>query len=303
MLSSLKRDSCCRQVRGRGFRLLVQAVLENQSALRHMRRTEVSQPRPPTPLVSVIMVHHNQPGLLAEALAGFSCEKPNTEFLVVNTSPQAALRNLPRRCAVIEADVDGYGAAANLALQTARGEFLAVCNADIAASDFVIDRCVDFLREQDDVGIVAPRLLNADGSSQHSARRFYTWPDALWARFPLRGVLKTPSFFARHLMKGQPLDGPRDIDWTIGAMFVVRRAALASPERIFDPRYRMYMEDVDLCLDMWRRGWRVVQLPRLAVVHAHGRASRRLLSRACFHHAGSFFKFVIKHGGLPRRTA
>lgn len=254
------------------------------------------------PLVSVIVVHHRQPRALARMVASLSRQAVATEVLVVNASPEVSLRGLPRGCRVITVENIGYAGAVNAALAHARGETVAICNADVVLPAGGLSLAVEHLQENDDVGVVAPRLVNEDGSSQHSARRFYTWPAVLWARFPLRGRLGPPGFFKRYLMMGDPRDSARDVDWAIGAMLVVRRSALEDPASVFDPRYRFYMEDVDFCLDMWKRGWRVVQLSQLVVEHSHTRASSKVFSRAGFHHLVSFLKFLAKHRGLPQRA-
>lgn len=225
------------------------------------------------------------------------------EVLVTNTSPDVELPLVTEGCRVFKMKNRGYAAGVNRALAVARGEVLVICNADIVIPPGVIEGAVEFLGRNEDVGVVAPRLVNADGSSQNSARRFYSWRAALWARCPLRKLLGPVASFRRYLMMDEAAEGPRDVDWAIGAMFVVRRAALSNPDEVFDPRYCLYMEDVDLCLDMWRNGWRVVQLPGLDVTHTHRRASGRVFSRAGLHHFASFLKFVLKHGGLPQRVA
>jgi GT2 family glycosyltransferase len=253
-----------------------------------------------SPLVSVIVVHYNQPGALGEMITSVLKQGANIEIIVVNASRDVALPAVARDCRVLNIDNVGFAAGANRGLEVARGEFLAICNSDILLPAGTVEGAVDYLVRNPDVGVVAPRLANEDGSEQHGARRFYDWRSALWARCPLRGIMKPPKFFRRQLMLGERTDGPADVDWAFGAMLFVRRAALVEPMRVFDPRYYLYMEDVDLCLEMWQRGWRVVLLPHLEVTHLHNRASRRLLSRAFFHHAASFLKFVLKHGGLPQ---
>jgi N-acetylglucosaminyl-diphospho-decaprenol L-rhamnosyltransferase len=276
------------------------ALLERDTEARRSPHEMRSRAAGAAPLVSVIVVHYNQPGALANMIDSVLGQGGNIEIIVVNTSREVTLPAVAQGCRVLNVDNVGFAAGANRGLEAARGEFLAICNADIVLPGATIERAVDFMVRNPAVGVVAPRLVNEDGSEQHGARRFYDWRSALWARCPLRGIMKPPKFFRRQLMLGERKDSPTDVDWAFGAMLFVRRAALAGPMTVFDPRYYLYMEDVDLCLEMWQRGWRVVLLPHLEVTHLHNRASRKLLSSAFFHHAASFLKFVLKHGGLPQ---
>src|SRR5207249_2325474 len=62
-----------------------------------------------------------------------------------------------------------------------------------------------------------------------------------------------------------------EVDWAIGAVHCIRRAALHG-----EPPYRedwfMYVEDLDLCWRLARAGWTTVLDPGAIVVHA-GNAS------------------------------
>jgi hypothetical protein len=258
-----------------------------------------------TARLSLIMVHFHQSQLLAPALASIDDGALPLEVILVNVGGDVAgaiSDDLPFPVRVISRPNRGYAAACNEGLALACGEYVAVSNVDLEFSPNVFSRAVEHLDEHLDVGVLAPALFYPDGRYQHSARRFYNWSAALWSRCPLRGRLAPPRCFREHLMLDERPAGPREIDWAVGAMLVARREALAQRGRIFDERYRLYMEDVDLCLDMWRRGWKVVQVPDIRVVHNYSRRSRKILSSAGLTHVASFIRFVAKHRGLPSRN-
>jgi hypothetical protein len=209
---------------------------------------------------------------------------------------------LPYPCRVVTANNHGYADAVNRGLRLARGEFVTACNVDLEFQRGVLSGCVDYVRRHPEVGVVGPDLVFPDGARQYSARRFYTWKVSAWARLPWRRRAELPGFYRDHLMMDCDADSPREVDWLTGAMLIVRRSAMRSSIEVFDPRYWLYFEDVDLCMDMWKRGWKVVHLPQFRVIHRYSRASRKVASAAGLHHAASFAKFVLKHGGLPQRN-
>ena len=255
--------------------------------------------------LSLIMVHHHQSGLLARALTSIEDEGLPLEVIIVNVGGDISgcvPDDLPFPVRVISRRNRGYAAACNEGLALAHGEYVAVSNVDLEYGPRVFSRAVGYLDEHLDVGILAPALFYPDGRYQHSARRFYTWSAAFWSRCPLRARLAPPRCFREHLMLDDRPDGPREVDWAVGALLVVRREALSTPGRVFDNRYRLYMEDVDLCLEMWRSGWKVMQVPDLEVVHGYARRSRKILSRAGLSHVASFIRFALKHRGLPSRS-
>jgi len=258
----------------------------------------------PAPILSLIIVHYHRPDSLRRMLLSIRNEDVPLEVIVVNSSPDVELP-LPRssfKTRVVPYANRGYARGCNAGLALAAGEFIAACNDDLLFPPGVLSTAVKYLERNPSVGVLAPALTSSAGRPQNSARRFYTWPVVMWARCPLRRDGSLPSFYRRHLLLDQPSPSARDVDWAIGAALFVRRSALADPSRVFDPRYFLYFEDVDLCADMWRRGWKVVQLPSLHIEHHYSRASRRLPSPAAAHHCISLLKFLLKHRGLPRRT-
>jgi hypothetical protein len=69
---------------------------------------------------------------------------------------------------------------------------------------------------------------------------------------------------------GQPID----VDWLMGAVVLVRRSSVLESGRL-DERYFLYFEDVEWCLQFWRKGWRVVYLPTVSCTHRWSRASHK----------------------------
>jgi GT2 family glycosyltransferase len=61
-------------------------------------------------------------------------------------------------------------------------------------------------------------------------------------------------------------DEEQDVDWLSGACLCIR-GSVAKTEGLFDERYFMYSEEVDLCRRYKVKGWRVVYLPDAEVVH------------------------------------
>lgn len=264
----------------------------------------------PSRALSILTVNHRSAARLLKAQRSLAASPPACDFewIVVDHSAEglAPIPELAGRMRVLEQPNLGFGRGVNAAARVAAAPVLFLANPDLEFRGSLLDQGIARLAAEPDIGVLGPRLVDPDGRVQRTARRFYTWPDALFARLPGRDLLPAPGFWRRHLMLDEPLDQPADVDWLLGAALFVRRAALrdpAGPGPVFDPRYFLYFEDVDLCMDLWGRGWRVRFDPTLAATHEHQRASRSLWAPAVRHHAASFGKFVGKWGGLKRRPA
>ncbi|HET6569564.1 MAG TPA: glycosyltransferase family 2 protein, partial [Rhodothermales bacterium] len=64
-------------------------------------------------------------------------------------------------------------------------------------------------------------------------------------------------------------DNARDIFWASGAAMLVRRSAL-DEVGLFDERFVMHMEEIDLCWRLQRHGYRIRVAPASSVHHVGG---------------------------------
>jgi GT2 family glycosyltransferase len=64
----------------------------------------------------------------------------------------------------------------------------------------------------------------------------------------------------------------------------------------FDPRFRLYGEDIDLCYRAAKAGWERWYVPAAVVRHAYDRETdRRFLTRRTLWHWRGILRFVRKH--------
>ena len=195
----------------------------------------------------------------------------------------------------------GYGAAANRAARLMPGRDILVCNPDIEVGDGAVDALRASLRDDPGLGVVGPRLLNADGSVYPSARTFPDLVDA-FGHGLLGLVVPNNPFTRRYRMLDRDYDRPADVDWVSGAFVLIRRRTW---EEIggFDPRYFMYLEDVDLCWRAGRAGWRVGYVPEAEVVHFQGVSAARHPYRMQVAHHRSMWRFATQTSVGAKRWA
>jgi N-acetylglucosaminyl-diphospho-decaprenol L-rhamnosyltransferase len=160
----------------------------------------------------------------------------------------------------------GYAAAMNQALAGSDAPALLALNPDTAPPPGSLRRLVDELGRHPEAGLVAPRLLNPDGTVQHSVYRF---PSVAVAAAV--GLLPAPLHRGpvgrRFWLEGHaPHDTSGPVDWAIGAVHCIRAAALAGKPP-YRERWFMYVEDLDLCWRLGRAGWQVRLVADVAVPH------------------------------------
>jgi GT2 family glycosyltransferase len=125
---------------------------------------------------------------------------------------------------------------------------------------------VAVLRSDPTVGLSVPRLLNEDGTLQHSVHRFPSVAHAVVMGFvPHR--LRSGRIGRQHWLEGyNDHTSAADVDWVVGAVHCIRRAALGRSNPYSD-RWFMYAEDLEICWHVEQRGWRVRFEPSAVVTH------------------------------------
>lgn len=185
-------------------------------------------------------------------------------------SAEAAREHAPW-ATVLEADENlGFGRAVNLVAGRSDGDWLLVCNADIAVEPGAIDALLA-AGASARTGCVAPRLILPDGTTQHSVLPFPTVPFTLAFSLGLQHL--NHALADRLCLEGfwDP-ERAREVPWAIGACLLIRRRAFDEVGG-FDERQWMYAEDLDLAWRLHKQGWSIRYQPSARVRHESGAAT------------------------------
>jgi len=188
----------------------------------------------------------------------------------------------------------GYGRCCNLGALAARGDYLLILNPDTELMPGAACAMVAALRAQSDYGLVGARLIDPDGTFQHSSIH------------PLPGVLNTVldcGFMRKFIWRVSGRSrkrSPFPVHAVSGACMLVRTSLFKSLGG-FNPRFFMYGEDVDLCQRVRMAGYRVCHVPLAEVVHHGGVSSAQRsngFSQVMIREAVDVF-MRIHHGRFP----
>jgi len=254
--------------------------------------------------LSVIIVNYRSGLILPNCLDNLFKSDPLLEFdvLVINNDLAADLtqvekRSWPRVSFMQSPSNLGFAAAVNSGIRRSREEFILLINPDITVLPGSIQALLDTMYSHPGAGIVMPLLRNPDGGLQYSCRGFYSFSTLLLRRSPLRWFYSNHPLVRKHLMLDWKHDSLAEVDWGLGAAMLLRRSAIEGCG-LFDERFFLYFEDVDMCLRMWRHGWKVLYNPASTMLHIHRRDSAgHWLHPAKWQHFLSLLKFVGKHRG------
>ncbi len=235
------------------------------------------------PILSIIIVAYRSrdelPACLA-SLPGTLLGQP-VEVCVVNNSPGDGVAEwMPQAfpgVRLLEPKENlGFGRANNHGFHHTTGKFVLFLNPDTICHATALEHCVQRVRDDETIGLISPRLELADGTMDLACRRSIP---TLWDGFcrasGLAALFPHTALFAGYNLTHLPVDGTYDVGAINGAFMLGRRALLeqvASPGSpvVFDEKFFMYGDDLDLCIRVARAGYRIVYDGRERITHLKG---------------------------------
>jgi GT2 family glycosyltransferase len=192
---------------------------------------------------------------------------------------------------------DGFAVGVNRGVRETAAPFLLLLNPDCVLDRKACCQLADWLEAHPEVGVAGPRIRNADGTVQPSARKFPNLTTAIAGRSSwLTRVLPNNPLSSWNLPSRDDGAAPVDVDWVSGACMLVRRAAFDAIDGM-DEGFFLYWEDADFCRRLKTAGWRTMYVPTAGATHIGGRSSRHAAdaSLEAFHR--SAYRLYTKHAG------
>ena len=237
-------------------------------------------------LLSVIVVNWKVCDLLRECLRSLQSQmqmpRELWEVIVVDNnsgdgSVEMVASEFPDVRLVANRENLGFGRANNQAFPLSRSRYVLLLNPDTVVLDHAADRMVAAMEADPDIGALGCSLLNTDGSFQrwtggNPPRMMNVLCHFLLLYRLLPAFVLPPPLY----LESKPVKDV-EVGWVSGACMLLRRSALGPA--IFDERFFIYGEDLELC-DRLRLGdWKVVYTPAVRIVHHEGRSLARQSTR------------------------
>jgi GT2 family glycosyltransferase len=225
------------------------------------------------PTISVVIPTHDTRELTLRCLESLaSGGAPLAEVIVVDDASSdgtaEAVRAGGSGVIVVETDGNiGFSRAVNLGVGRSTGDLILVLNSDTEVGENALASLVAAFADDRSLGIGGAELIDPDGTPQWRAGK---WPTTAWLFAQASGL---GTMLNRLPGRGPTASGGAvesgGVDWVTGAAMAIRREVWDS-RGPFDPGYRFYCQDLDLCFEARRAGWSVAVVPGFSVLHHRG---------------------------------
>ena len=183
----------------------------------------------------------------------------------------------------------GFGRAANQGFERSNSPYVLLLNVDTQALPGSIEALEAYLEKNPSAAIAAPQLLFPDGRLQPSCRRLPTVMNlALYLSYLDRLIPTDYRISDRRHKSLMRVEQP------MGAVLMIRKSAFEQLGA-FDPRFSLYMEEVDLCKRMKDKGWEIWYLPEAKFIHHAGGSTSQDWERSQRAYFENVFRYFEKH--------
>lgn len=164
----------------------------------------------------------------------------------------------------------GFSAGNNAAKKFFTTKYLVFLNSDILLLDDSITDAFSFLKKHKDIGLLAPKLILADGSTQNSV-------------FPPQTIvnaIKQYWFGKKTFSPYFPTSNQPTPVWAVAGAAVIIKSCLFKKIGMWNEKYFIYFEDLDLCRSLRRINKRIIYFPKTKLIHLHGSSGQNIANQS-----------------------
>lgn len=251
--------------------------------------------------LSVIIVNWNTKKLLEDCLTSVYkfTRNVNFEVIVVDNSSNDGSQKMvkekfPKAKLISNKDNFGFAKANNIGIRQAKGEYILLLNSDTYLIENSFQKMTEFAEKQENLGALAPQLLNQDKSNQQSVGFFPDLPQIFyWMSF----IDDLPF---GHLLRPYHVDHDifykkiQQVDWVTGAAILIPKNIIQKVGNL-DEKIFMYGEEVEWCYRIKKAGFKIIYTPITKIVHIGRGSSGNISTRAFIGEFEGLKYFYSKH--------
>jgi hypothetical protein len=247
--------------------------------------------------LSIIILNYNTKELTIECINSLvgqyaqEFEKKLFEIILVdNASSDDSLEAIKKLkingLTIIESKENlGFSKGCNLGAKNATGQYLLFLNSDTEIKDQGFVKMLDYMKKNENIGILGGALKNENGTSQSSAGKFYNLFNLflMLIGFERLGFLRESPKIAKQ------------VDWVSGACLMIKRQVFEKIGK-FEKELFMYGEDMELCFRAKKKGFLTYFYPEVTLFHKERGSSNRTFAILNIYQSILFFYKTYKPG-------
>ncbi len=226
--------------------------------------------------ISIIVINFNSYKLtsqtlktLAEFSTGFNYEVIIVDNFSEDGSGIKLKNDFPGYQHILNQENLGFAKANNQALKIAKGNYILFLNNDVIFEENTIKSLLHYLDKKNEKILIAPKLLNADGTIQHSIYSFQNLWLSFTTYFFLYKLFPKSKYFNRYYLMNKGVEEIIEVEGITGAFMLFNKEDILELNG-FDEDFFFYGEDNDLCKRFSDMGGKIIYYPKVKITHLKG---------------------------------
>lgn len=226
-----------------------------------------------------IVTYHNELQQLKKVINSVLNTEIEIQLYIVDNSKNYSIKDLCNNSRIEyifnNANI-GFGAAHNIAILKAidRGsKYHLILNPDVYFHTGTLEKILEFMEQNQDIGNLMPKVLYPDGSIQYLCKLLPTPYDWIGRRFsPFKKLVEKQNekFELRFTGYNKIMDVPY-----LSGCFMLLNLNIIKHIGLFDTNIFMYGEETDLCRRIIKTGYRTVFYPEATIYHEFQKGSHK----------------------------
>ncbi len=253
--------------------------------------------------ISVVVVSWNTKQLLKDCISSLMVELGSlgleSEIFVIDNdskdgSGEMIANEFPSVNLIQNTENVGFGRACNQGIEKSLGEYVFLLNPDTVVLPGSIAQLLEFADQHPKLGIVAPQLLNTDGTVQRSCRAFPSISGMFYELSGLSRIFPNVKRFREYKMLDFDHKHLMQVDQPEGAGLLIPKRVL-DEVGTFDENFFMLFEEVDLCFRIKKAGWEIWFNPDSKITHHYGQSIKKVKAKMIIHSHKGMYYYWSKH--------
>ena len=203
-------------------------------------------------------------------------------------------KNFPKTKIIESKENEGYAKASNKGIKIAKGKYICLFNSDAYLTDDSFKNLLKRAEEIENLGAIAPQILNEDKTIQQSVGFLPNLMQVFWWMsfvddLPFGDLLKP-----YHIDHDRFYKKERQAGWLTGAAFLIPKKVIKKAGPL-DGKIFMYGEDFEWCYRIQKAGFKIYFSPTAKVVHIGQGSSQRISKNAIVGEYKGIVYFYKKH--------
>ena len=228
-------------------------------------------------ITASLVTYNNDLTLLRKLIKSCIACDDLTKLYIINNGRPLQLASSPK-IELIELEKNvGFGKAHNVAFRKIlnQSDYHLVVNPDIIFDAKIISELKQYMDVYQKIGLMMPKVLNMDGTVQYNCKLLPSPFNLIIRRFLyfFPSLLESNNY--QYEMRFTNYDAIQQVPVISGCFMFFRTAALKKIG-LFDERYFLYVEDVDICRRI-NEFYQTIYFPKVSVYHQHAKGSYKSL--------------------------